>query len=88
MDNQQCESCATQLANTESPSHLSGLYVLACLSCAIRLVKSARPSRLHQEAMLAAIARSRNAPSRESILAGIKRGGNDNREVDAFALQP
>lgn len=43
---------------------------------------------MHQEAMLAAIARSRNAPSRESILAGMRKPGNDNREADSFALQP
>jgi hypothetical protein len=38
--------------------------------------------------MLAAIARSRNAPSRESILAGIRKSANDNGEVVLFALQP
>ena len=64
------------------------MYVLACLSCAIRLVKSARPSRLHQESMLAAIARSRNAPSRESILAGMKESAASDREAHSFTLQP
>lgn len=73
----ECPSCAIRIAKTESLFPLSGLYVLGCLHCVAALVLSARPSRLHQEAMLAAIARSRNAPSREKILAVVKGAANE-----------
>lgn len=64
-----CPYCAIRDVKQASQSQASGLYALACLQCAAALVRSARPSRLHQEAMLAAIARVRNAPSRERVLA-------------------
>ena len=59
------------------------MYVLACLQCAAALVLSARPSRLHQEAMFAAIARARNAPSRNAVIAEIK--GVANEQVNLFS---
>ena len=82
-----CSCCATRIAKKDSPSHLSGLYALACLHCAAALVLSARPSRLHQEAMFAAIARVRNAPSRSAVIAQIRSVGNE-REANSFTLQP
>lgn len=72
-----CPSCAIRIAKKECQSPSSGLYVLACLQCAAALVLSARPSRLHQEAMFAAIARARNAPSRNAVIAAIKAAEND-----------
>ena len=50
-----------------------GLYRMQCLSCCVRLVVSARPSRAHQEAMLAAIARYLDAPSKNEIINGVKK---------------
>lgn len=41
--------------------------------------KVARPSRKQQEIMLASIARFKNAPSRDQILAFMKRDGNDEQ---------
>jgi hypothetical protein len=67
-----CPYCATRDAKKESQSRSSGMYALDCLQCAAHLVLSARPSRLHQEAMFAAIARSRIAPKRDAIIAAIQ----------------
>ena len=83
----ECPSCAIRIAKKESPFPSSGLYALVCLHCAAALVLSARPSRLHQEAMFAAIARVRNAPTRNAIIAAIKDAGNE-REANTFTLQP
>ena len=44
-----------------------GMYHLGCLECCARLVMSARPSKQRAGAMLAAIARHRDAPEREKI---------------------
>lgn len=44
-----------------------GMYNLGCLECCARLVMSTRPSKPRAGAMLAAIARHRNAPEREKI---------------------
>ena len=67
-----CPSCAIRIAKMASQSLSSGLYALGCLQCAARLVLSATPSRTHQEAMLAAIARTRSAPSRDAVIAAIQ----------------
>jgi len=55
----------------------SGIFNMSCLICCVRLVKSARPSRKQQEIMLASIARFKNAPNRDQILAFMKKDGND-----------
>ena len=73
-----CPSCAIRIAKKESQSHSSGFYALDCQMCAAHLVLSARPSRLFQEAMFAAIARARNAPSREAVIAAIKAAENND----------
>jgi len=82
-----CPSCAIRIAKKDGEYQVSGLYALACLQCAAALVLSARPSRLHQEAMFAAIARVRNAPSRNAVIAEIK-GAENDRETNSISLQP
>lgn len=47
-------------------------FNLLCLPCCARLVASARPSRSQQEALLAAIARNRDAPKRQAILEAMR----------------
>ncbi len=56
----ECELAATRKHH--------GVYRMHCAQCCARLVASARPSRQHQEAMLAAIARFRGAPTRQEVL--------------------
>lgn len=55
----------------EQRPHYGG-YQLRCLECCARLVLSAHPSKLHAMAMLAAIARFRDSPGREEILACVR----------------
>lgn len=62
-----CESCQTKKTNPKS-----GRYRFGCLQCCARLVASARPNRKAQDAMLAAIAMSREAPNRDEILSELK----------------
>lgn len=45
-----------------------GGYRMQCVQCCARLVASARPLRRQQEAMLAAIALFRGAPTRQEVL--------------------
>ena len=45
---------------------------MQCLACCARLVISARPNKRFQEAMLAAIAMQKGAPTRAQILEHIK----------------
>jgi len=68
----------------ESQSLSSGLYALGCVACSARLVLSARPSRLHQESMFASIARTRNAPSRDAVIAALK-DANQNDQTNLFS---
>lgn len=60
-----CQSYAEQ-------PHYGG-YQATCVQCCARLVMSAYPSKLHAMAMLAAIARFRDAPGRDEILACVRR---------------
>lgn len=62
-----CEQCKQAKTNK-----WWGGYQMQCVQCCARLVASARPSRPHQEAMLAAIARFPNAPTREAVLDCLK----------------
>lgn len=45
---------------------------MQCLECCTRLVLSAHPSKPHAAAMLAAIARFRDAPGRDAILESVR----------------
>ncbi|OZB41612.1 MAG: hypothetical protein B7X60_11315, partial [Polynucleobacter sp. 39-45-136] len=72
-----CKSC-----ESAKQRPVSGVYQFQCLACCVRAVASARPSRIHQEAMLAAIARTRDAPSRQAILDGMKGGGSNGSLFD------
>ncbi len=45
---------------------------MSCLACCARLVVSAWPSAHQVEAMLAAIARFRDAPGRDAILESVR----------------
>ena len=54
-----------------------GGCLMQCLACCARLVISARPSKRFQEAMLAAIAMQKGAPTRAQILEHIKGLKND-----------
>lgn len=58
-----CKECTKAAA---SKHH--GVYQMTCLMCCARLVVSARFSKMHQEAMLAVIARTHGAPSRQQVL--------------------
>ncbi|MGB7422904.1 MAG: hypothetical protein WA917_13675 [Comamonas sp.] len=60
----------------EHPNPISGRYNLCCAPCGARLVRSARPLCGPQEAMLAAIANTPGAPTREQVLQAL-------RELDA-----
>lgn len=55
-----CESAATK--------PLSGIYHFTCVQCCARLVLSAHPDKRQASAMLAAIARFRESPSRADVL--------------------
>ena len=50
---------------------------MQCLACCARLVISARPNKRFQEAMLAAIAMQKGAPTRAQILEYIKGKSSD-----------
>jgi len=50
----------------------SGMYDLKCVECCARLVISTRPSKPRASAMLAAIERINDAPSRDVILDRVK----------------
>ena len=63
----ECLPCATFAQN---PKH--GGYRMQCLECCTRLVLSAYPSKPLAGAMLAAIERSKLAPSRETILQAVR----------------
>ena len=63
----ECLPCATFAQN---PKH--GGYQMQCLACCARLVQSARPSKALAAGMLAAIERSKLAPTRETILKAIR----------------
>jgi len=55
-----CESAAKK--------PLSGIYRFTCVQCCARLVLSAHPDKRQASAMLAAIARFRESPSRADVL--------------------
>ena len=59
-----CDCCTRVLANP-----LTGWFNLRCLDCCCRLIESTRPSVEQREAMFAAIARVRSAPTRREIAA-------------------
>lgn len=58
-----CKACEKAATNPHC-----GEYQMQCLKCCARLVISTHPSKPHAEAMLAAIARFRDAPGRAAIL--------------------
>jgi hypothetical protein len=62
-----CEACAKAATNPHS-----GRYHFGCLECCTRLVVSTHPSKQHAAAMLAAIARFRDAPGRDAILESVR----------------
>ena len=62
-----CPACTTNASNP-----LAGRYNLRCLQCCTRLVLKVPRSRSHQEAMLAAIARTPKAPGRDEVLASVR----------------
>lgn len=62
-----CDACAKAAANPHC-----GAYRMQCLECCTRLVLSAHPSKPHAAAMLAAIARFRDAPGRDVILESVR----------------
>lgn len=49
-----------------------GGYQVRCLPCCARLVLSTHPNKVHAMAMLAVIARYRDSPGREEILACVR----------------
>lgn len=67
--------CAACTSSREQRWH--GVYQLQCTECCARLVISARPNKRFQEAMLAAIAMQKGAPTRAQILEHIKGTKND-----------
>lgn len=62
-----CPACTTHASNP-----LTGRHNLRCLQCCTRLVLKVPRSRSHQEAMLAAIARTPKAPGRDEVLASVR----------------
>lgn len=62
-----CPACAKAATNPHS-----GMYRMQCLGCCTRLVVSTHPSKPHAAAMLAAIARFRDSPGRDAILASVR----------------
>jgi hypothetical protein len=80
----ECRLCAIRIAKKAYQSHSSGIYASDCLHCAVALGLSARPSRLHQEAMFAAIARARNVPTRNAIIAELEKI-KANEQNDLFS---
>ena len=62
--------CAACESTKERRWH--GVYNTTCTECCARLVISARPVKKLQEAMLAAIAMQKGAPTRAQILEHIK----------------
>lgn len=58
-----CQACES----SEQRPHC-GLYQFQCLECCARLVLSAHPDKRQASAMLAAIARFKDAPGRDAIL--------------------
>lgn len=67
-----CQNCTVAAARPKTKPAWCG-YSLWCIHCCARLVASARPLRYQQEALLAAIARNPDAPSRADILQALKR---------------
>ena len=62
-----CEACEKSAINPHC-----GHYHFRCLECCTRLVLSTHPSKQHAAAMLAAIARFRDAPGRDAILESVR----------------
>ena len=58
-----CPACEKASANP-----LSGMYHFKCLHCCARLVLSAHPDKRQASAMLGAILRFRESPSRADVL--------------------
>ena len=54
------------------PHRPGGLYDFRCLQCCARLIATARPLKGAQLAMLAAIARTPGAPTRQAVLDAVK----------------
>lgn len=65
-----CAACASVQSG-----RLGGRYDFRCVQCCARLVISARPLKHAQWAMLAAIARTPGAPSRQAVLDAVKVAG-------------
>lgn len=63
-----CQACETAKQRPHS-----GMYRFQCLECCTRLVLSTHPSKQLAAAMLAAIARFRDAPGRDAILESVRR---------------
>lgn len=61
---EECQYCAKA----------SGQYDFKKLCCCVRIVRDSRPFKSRQEAMLAVIARTPGAPSREEVLEGLSGG--------------
>lgn len=62
-----CEACEKAATNPHS-----GMYHFQCLQCCTRLVLSTHPNKQAAAGMLAAIARFRDAPGRDAILASVR----------------
>jgi len=62
-----CAACTL----TQTRPHC-GAYRMQCLQCCVRLVLKTRPSKALAAGMLAAIERSKLAPTRETILKAIR----------------
>lgn len=63
----ECEECKRARTNK-----YHGGYWMQCLHCCARLVLSTHPSKPHAAAMLSAIERFPDAPTRQAILARLK----------------
>jgi len=62
-----CNACTL----TQTRPHC-GAYRMQCLECCTRLVLKTRPSKTLAAGMLAAIERSKLAPSRETVLQAVR----------------
>ena len=65
---------------------LSGVYQFTCVSCCARLVMSAHPDKRQANAMLAAIARYKHAPGRDTILECVRQVMTRHRSVTTKQL--
>lgn len=63
-------TCSACTQSSERPN--CGAYRMQCLQCCVRLVLKTRPSKALAAGMLAAIERSKLAPTRETILKAIR----------------